>query len=228
MDTIDVTDCAKLVRELRASGMAEWTIVGILSVAGRIFRFAARHCAWHGQNPIALLENGERPKVSQTPERRIYSADELAEVLASSHEPWTTLFRLAGVVGGRESELLGLWWQDLALDDLDAATIRFGFQVDRQDQRVPLKTEEAKATLPLPRSAALMLLEHKARSPYSGPRSFVFCTASGRALSQRNVLRALYRAQEKARRPDGTPTFPELFEHDERGHLKAKPRPHTC
>jgi integrase len=32
-------------------------------------------------------------------------------------------------------------------------------------------------------------------------------------------LRALYRAQERARTPEGLPTFPELFEHDERGHL---------
>jgi integrase len=66
-----------------------------------------------------------------------------------------------------------------------------------------------------------MLLEHKARSVHSGKRAFVFATASGRPLGQRNVLRALYRAQERARKPDGTPSFPELFEHDENGHLRV-------
>jgi hypothetical protein len=35
---------------------------------------------------------------------------------------------------------------------------------------------------------------------------------------QRNVLRALYTAQERARDEDGRPTFPELFEHDNGGH----------
>jgi integrase len=92
--------------------------------------------------------------------------------------------------------------------------------VDRQGQRVELKTEESKATLPLPRSTALMLLEHKARTPApTGPRSFVFATRTGHPLGQRNALRALHRAQERARDDDGRPTFPELFEHDRNGEL---------
>jgi hypothetical protein len=64
-----------------------------------------------------------------------------------------------------------------------------------------------------------MLLEHKARSLHTGPRSFVFATRTGKAISQRDVLRALYRAQQRARGPSGEPTFPELFKHDDRGHL---------
>jgi integrase len=47
----------------------------------------------------------------------------------------------------------------------------------------------------------------------------VFATRTGRPLGQRNVLRALYRAQGRARTPEGRPAFPDLFEHDERGHL---------
>jgi integrase len=128
--------------------------------------------------------------------------------------------RLAGVLAGRQSELLGLWWENLDLCDPDAATIRFTHQVDRRGRRVPLKTEESKATLPLPRSAALMLLEHRARTRApTGPGSYVFGTRTGRPVNQRDVLRALHRAQERARDADGRPTFPELFEHDENGHL---------
>jgi integrase len=141
-------------------------------------------------------------------------------VLAAATEPWRTLFRLASVVGGRESELLGLWWEDVELGALDRATIRFSHQVGRDGKRMALKTEESKATLPLPRSTALMLLEHKARTPAPiSPRSYVFSTRIGRPIHQRNVLRALYRAQERARTPDGQPTFPELFQTDRRGHL---------
>jgi len=220
LDAIDVTDAAGLVRDLRAAGLAEWTISGICRAANRVFKFARRHCAWRGDNPFAELETSERPKVSKTPERRIYEGDELVQVLAASIEPWRTLFRLASVVGPRESELLGLWWEDLDLSDLAAAKIRFWWQVDRQGKRVALKTEESRATLPLPRSVALMLLEHKARTPApTSSTSYVFGTRTGRPHGQRNVLRALYRAQERARTPDGLPTFPELFEHDERGHL---------
>jgi integrase len=220
MDAIDVTDAARLVRELRAQGLSEWTIAGVLKAAGRVFKFARRHCRWRGENPIGLLEGGERPKPSASPERRIYRADELAQTLAASREPWATVFRLAGVVAARQSELLGLWWEDLDVRDADAATIRFTHQVDRQGRRVELKTEESKATLPLPRSAAVMLVEHKARTRApTGPRCYVFGTRTGRPVNQRDVLRALHRAQERARDADGRPTFPELFEHDERGHL---------
>ena len=72
MDAIDVTDAARLVRELRAEGLSEWTIAGILNAAGQVFKFARRHCRWRGENPIGLLEGRERPRVSATPERRIY------------------------------------------------------------------------------------------------------------------------------------------------------------
>ncbi|WP_084286191.1 tyrosine-type recombinase/integrase [Solirubrobacter soli] len=220
MDAIDVTDAARMVRELRAAGLAEWTISGICRAASRVFKFARRHCSWRGDNPFAELETGERPRPSTTPERRIYVGGELAQVLAAATEPWRTLFRLASVVGGRESELLGLWWEDFELGALDRATIRFSHQVGRDGKRVALKTEESKATLPLPRSTALMLLEHKARTPAPiSPRSYVFSTRIGRPIHQRNVLRALYRAQERARTPDGQPTFPELFQTDRRGHL---------
>jgi hypothetical protein len=58
--------------------------------------------------------------------------------------------------------------EDLDLNDLGRATIRFGHQVDRQGRRVELKTGESKSVLPLPRSAAVMLLEHKARWPNAG------------------------------------------------------------
>lgn len=68
LDSIEVRDAARLVRELRAAGKAEWTISGITKAASRIFTFARRHMRWHGTNPIPLLENGERPKVSGTPD----------------------------------------------------------------------------------------------------------------------------------------------------------------
>jgi hypothetical protein len=103
-----------------------------------------RHCSWRGDNPFAELEKGERPRVSTTPKRRIFAGGELAQTIAAATEPWRTLFRLATVVGARESELLGLWWQDLELGDLDAATIRFGFQAAVDGQRVELKTDETR------------------------------------------------------------------------------------
>ncbi|HEY6878063.1 MAG TPA: hypothetical protein VI299_08580 [Polyangiales bacterium] len=220
MTAITTRHVADYVTLKEGASLKGWTIKGHLTVLSSVFTYSARHLGLVGVNPVALLTRVERPKNDEG-EKRPYSDAELGQVLAAATEPWRTLFRLAAVIGGRESELLGLWWEDVALDDLDAATIRFGFQVDRQGNRVPLKTDESKATLPLPRSVAAMLLEHKARCVHSGPRSYVFSTNTGRALGQRNVLRALYRAQELARTPEGAPTFPALFEHDEHGHLRV-------
>src|SRR3954449_13044473 len=79
LDQLGVDDAANLVRALRAAGLAESTIGGILKAANRVFKFAARRMGWHGASPFSLLEKGERPRVSETVERRIYLGDELAQ-----------------------------------------------------------------------------------------------------------------------------------------------------
>ncbi|WP_027007876.1 site-specific integrase [Conexibacter woesei] len=103
---------------------------------------------------------------------------------------------------------------ETAREHLDTAAADFKFQVDRDGERVRLKTEESKSRVPLSRAAVILLRKHKAASEHTRPKDYVLCTDHGGPLHQRNVLRALYRAQEEARKPDGRPTFPELFEHD--------------
>jgi integrase len=224
LNAIEPDDVAQLVRDLRAAGYAEWTIAQILGTVSKVFGFAKRRKKWKGISPTKLLERGEGARVSQTPEPRIYRGDELAQVLAATTEPWRTLFRLAGVGAGRESEVLGLWWENFDLEDVGAATVSYEYQVDRDGIRSDLKTEESQARLPLPRSLAIVLRAHRASSKYTGPKDFVFTTSTGRPLHQRNVLRALYKAQENARTPEGVPTFSELFERDEEGELVTNDR----
>jgi len=212
LDSLTVDDAARLVRELRAEGKAEWTISGITKAASRIFTFALRRASWHGTNPIPLLENGERPKVSATPRRRIFEGDELAQTLTAAREPWRTLFAVAAVTGGRLSELLAIRWEDLDLIDPGAASVRIAGQVDRKGRRTALKTDESRRTIELPRQLAAMLLRHRAASPHSTGSALVFCARSGRALGQRNVTRALRSAMRAATDADGRPTFPALHE----------------
>jgi hypothetical protein len=49
-------------------------------------------------------------------------------------------------------------WADLSLDDLDAAEIRIEHQVDRRGRRQPLKTDESRRTIEIPRQLAAMLV----------------------------------------------------------------------
>ena len=75
-----------------------------------------------------------------------------------------------------------------------------------------MKTEAGERTIALPRPMIKMLLAHRAGSSYKRPTAFVFCTRTGKPLGQWSVLRALPRAQLRARTADGKPTFPGLFE----------------
>jgi integrase len=214
LEAISVDDVARLVRELRDEGKSEWTITGVLKAANRVFKFAKRRLDWHGESPVAGLDASERPHTGTTERRRIYRGDELAQTLAAATEPYKTLFALASVTGARLSECLGLVWGDLTIDDLGAAEIRFEFQVDRKGERQPLKTDASRRTVEIPRQLAVMLNAHYLASPHKKATAFVFASRTGRALEQRNVNRALRRAQKAAVDELGCPTFPILHETD--------------
>jgi integrase len=212
MDAITGDDIARLVRELRDEGKSEWTISGVVKSCSQVYKYAASRMAWNGVNPTTLLQNGERPKTGATTRRRIYRDDELTQTLQAARDPYKTMFALAAVTGARLSEVLGLVWADVDLADLDAAVLSFDYQVDRTGARVALKTEESRRAVEIPRQLAAMLVKHRLASPHTRPESFVFASRSGRALSQRNVIRALRRTQTQAVDAQGKPTFPLL--HD--------------
>lgn len=132
--------------------------------------------------------------------------------MAAATEPYRTLFTVAALTGARVSELCGLTWSDVDLDDLDDAEVTFAWQVDRKGNRRPTKTDGSARTVPLPRELALILARYKLASRQISPESFVFATCSGRPLSQRNVARALRKTQRRATDEHGRPTFPVLHE----------------
>jgi integrase len=159
--------------------------------------------------------SSERPKVSLATRRPIFTPEQIEQTLAASTEPYRTLFTVAALTGARVSELCGLIWADVRLDELDDAEITFAWQVDRKGNRRPTKTDGSARTVPIPRELALILARHKLASRDVRPGAFVFATCTGRPLSQRNVARALRKAQERANDEHGQPTFPVLREEAE-------------
>ena len=224
LDSISADDLARLVRTLRAEGLSESTIVIVLGVANRLFRYAARRLGWSGSNPVSLMLPSERPKPSQGKRRRIFEGRELEQTIAAAHEPYRMLFKLAALTGARLSELLALTWADMRLDELDDADVQFGSQVDRHGNRTPTKTDGSARTVPIPKQLALMLAGHKLRSCFSAPGDFAFCTRTGRPLGQRNVTRALRAAQQHAVDENGNPTFQVLHQRDEEGSQLPVPQ----
>jgi hypothetical protein len=220
MEAIDVSDAARLVRELRAAGLAAWTMSSICRAANRVFKFAAGIARGAATTRSRTWKRGERPTLSASLERRIFREGELAQTIAAPTEPWRMMFRLASVVRARESGLLRLWWQDLDLSDLNAATIRFGFQADPRWE--PGRAQDRREARRRCRCRGRGADGARAQGADAGADVAAIVRIRprpGQPLGQRNVLRALYRAQERARDADGRPTFRELFEHDERGQL---------
>jgi integrase len=224
LEAISVDDVARLVRELRREGKSEWTIAGVLKAANRVFRFARRRLDWHGDSPVAELERSERPRTGASDRRRIYHGAELVQTLAAAKEPYKTLFALASVTGARLSECLGLVWDEVSISDPEDAEISFRHQVDREGRRRALKTDESRRTVEIPRALASMLNALYLDSAHKGPTDFVFATSSARAIQQRNVTRALRRAQRAAVDDVGSPTFPILSEKDENDKPVKVPR----
>ena len=224
LDGIAADDVAELVRDLRADGKSEATIAVAVAVIGRIYRFAARRLGWNGTIPTTLMLSSERPKVSRAKRRPIFIGEQLEQTIAAAHEPFRTLFAVAALTGARISELCGLTWADVRIDDLDEAEIEFGWQVDRHGNRRPTKTDGSARTVPIPRELALVLGRHKLGVCSCAATDFVFATRTGRPLQQRNVARVLRDAQERATDAVGQPTFPILREVDADGRRVRVPR----
>lgn len=166
----------------------------------------------------------ERPKVSLAKRRPIFTGEQLEQTIAAAHGPFRTLFTVAALTGARISELCGLTWADVRVDELDDAEIEFGWQVDRHGNRRPTKTDGSARTVPIPRELAVVLARHRSGARYVANDSFVFATGTGRPLQQRNVARALREAQRRAVDGNGLPAFPVLHEVNLDGEPVPAPR----
>lgn len=162
--------------------------------------------------------------MGQAKRRPIFTGEQLEQTIAAAHEPFRTMFAVAALTGARISELCGLTWADVRIDDVDEAEIDFGSQVDRHGNRRPTKTDGWARTVPIPKGLTLVLAQHKLAVRHCSPDDFVFATRTGRALQQRNVSRALREAQTRAMDIDGKPTFPVFHETDAEGRPMPSPR----
>ncbi|HEX7279851.1 MAG TPA: tyrosine-type recombinase/integrase [Solirubrobacterales bacterium] len=221
LDRISADDWAGFIRDLRSADLAEGSIETVLKAARGIYAYAARRLDWNGRDTLSLLDRSELPNVSDKAPRRLFSKTELAATLRAATGQNRVIFATAGTVGSRISETLGLDEDNLDLADLDEASISFTHQIDRKGHRVPLKTKAAIRTVEIPRQLAVMLAEHllataDRRGRNEEPR-YVFCTSSGKPLSQRNVARELRAAMKAAVLEGDQLAFPILSEVDEQG-----------
>ena len=204
--SLTVDDAAKLVGELRREGLAASTIRGILvAVSGGPLNLAARR-GYIAANPIKALDRHERPTIDREP-KRVLSADETERVLGKANARWKLMIGFALATGVRQGEQLGLRWGDL---DLAAGVVHVRRQLDRDGTLSPLKTPAANRDIPLSDSLVKRLTEHRLASGHSLDHNLVFCTASGKPMSHRNVLRQYDVLVERAKIAAPKPTWHNL------------------
>ena len=230
LDSMTPEDFVWLVGLLQAEGLSPATTSKVLSVASRVFRFSARRLGFAGANPVSLLMPNERPTVAASTARATYSPEQAAATIRAAKEPFRLLFLVMASTGARVSEALALRWQDVNLETLEEAELRFAFQLDRsrtngQPNLIPTKTDGSSRTVPISRPLAEALAAYKLAAVSTTKDSFVFVSKrTGSVLWHRNVTRALREAQERAVDEHGRQAFPELHELDENGRSVAPAR----
>jgi integrase len=127
----------------------------------------------------------------------------------ASSERLYAMYALSLATGLRQSELLGLQWPEL---DLDQSLARVRWQLKREDGhwvwKQP-KTRRSRRQIALSPSTVAALRAHQSAQQleraHAGPawedHELVFCTRLGRPLSARNIYRAFQGLLKKARLP---------------------------
>ncbi len=204
MTAITPADVAAYVESKGA--LKGWTVKGHLTVLSAVFKYANRYLGVTTPNPVSMLDSVERPKTDDEKPKRILNGDELSRLIASVNERHRLIFEVAAETGCRIGEVLGLTWEDI---DVTGQTITVAYQLDRQGQRVQLKTARSRRVLEVTPRLAGELRKHEAAADRTAPNDLVFTRRTGVGHDHRNIGRVLAKAAERAGL-DHAPTFHDL------------------
>ena|SRR5208282_2706219 len=124
------------------------------------------------RNPISLV----RQSTARKSIPRVLTPKEFKALLKELTEPYKAMVLVAGCLGLRASELMGLQWGDIDWDNLTVFIRRSA----SGSHIYETKTEQSSKPVPLDPSLAEVLLRHKENSQYKSPTDFVFAGDSGR------------------------------------------------
>lgn len=135
---LSVQHVERLLSELTEAGKSPSLVTKVRMRLSSALRMAMRY----GIANRNVAEAAKPPKITTKP-ARVWTPDEVSRFLdtARGHRLWP-LWLLMVETGARQSELLGLTWDDV---DLNAATIRLGRQVVRLLKGVPIIKQGGKS-----------------------------------------------------------------------------------
>lgn len=188
------------LQEIRTLGVEKWlgslplaakTKANIRNLMHSLFQCARR---WElaDRNPIELVR--QSPKRAKTPRR--LTIEEFRALLLELPEPYETMAILAGCLGLRISEILGLQWADIDLLNCKMSIRRSVVQ----GHVGPAKTAYSEADLPLSPEIAKALTEWYSRATYRADDDFMFASNSGKPIwADASREQVLIPAAERAR-----------------------------
>jgi integrase len=156
---------------LNKLSLAPKSKVHIRSMLSQLFEYAM----WAdlmptSRNPMSLVAIRNASKRMHKP--RVLSVDEFQRLIAILTEPYHTMAILAGCLGLRISEVLGLQWKDI--DWLDGE-VRLERAVVKQNEG-EVKTHHSAKPLPLDAQLLEVLKGHKQRGEFTAPDDWVFAS----------------------------------------------------
>lgn len=146
---------------------APGTKAKIRNVLSALYQHAIRY-EWVDRNPI----KGVRQSAKRLEEPDILEPQEIQSLLVELPEPCKTMVLVAALTGLRISEILGLQWQDV---DLENGILQLRRGVVNQ-KVTPLKTAGSKRPLPLPAELVSVLSKWKKDAFWNQPEHWVFAS----------------------------------------------------
>ena len=112
---VTVTRLRTLIDRLRARGLAGSTVHGSLVATSSLLRFAVRR-GHLNNNPVRLLERGDRPSTKRRKEPRYLNRTEIDRLLDQLRTEPRAIAATLAYAGLRISEALTLCWHDVDLE----------------------------------------------------------------------------------------------------------------
>jgi integrase len=132
-------------------------------------------------NPIKLVRQSNRRLKAP----RVLRPHEFQALLRELRDPYKTMVTVAGCLGLRASEVVGLKWGDIDWENL-AVFVRRSVVAGRVEET---KTEASQHPLPLDPDLAAALLDWRRQAPYASDSDFVFAGDSGKPRWQGMILK---------------------------------------